>query len=70
MSTSRVKTKLFLTFEIAAKLQNVCYTRRSYRLILYEPKQLYWKIEKNIDKSGNLSASSSETLQTWHHTLN
>ena len=33
MATSRVKTNLFLTFEIAAKWQNVCYTQRSYRLI-------------------------------------
>ena len=29
MPTSRVKIKLFMTFEIAAKLQNACYTRRS-----------------------------------------
>ena len=34
MPTSRVKTNFFLTFEIAAKWQNVCYTRRYYRLIL------------------------------------
>ena len=33
MATSRVKTNLFLTFEIAAKWQYVCYTQRSYRLI-------------------------------------
>ena len=33
MATSRVKTDLFLTFEIAAKWQYVCYTQRSYRLI-------------------------------------
>ena len=33
MLTSRVKTNLFLTFEVAAKWQNVGYTRRSYRLI-------------------------------------
>ena len=33
MTTSRVKTNLFLTFEIAAKWQNVCYTQRSYRPI-------------------------------------
>ena len=39
MATSRVKTNLFLTFEIAAKWQNVCYTQRSYRLIsLNQPK--------------------------------
>ena len=39
MPTSRVKTKLFLTFEIAAKLQNVCYTRRSlYADSLNQPK--------------------------------
>ena len=33
MATSRVKTNLFLTFEIATKWQNVCYTQRSYGLI-------------------------------------
>ena len=33
MATSRVKTNLLLTFEIAAKWQYVCYTQRSYRLI-------------------------------------
>ena len=33
MATSRVKTNLFLTFEIAAKWQYVCYTQRSYGLI-------------------------------------
>ena len=33
MLPSRVKKNLFLTFEIAAKWQNVGYTRRSYRLI-------------------------------------
>ena len=33
MATSRVKTNLFPTFEIAAKWQYVCYTQRSYRLI-------------------------------------
>ena len=33
MATSRVKTNLFLTFEIATKWQNVCYTQRCYRLI-------------------------------------
>ena len=33
MATSRVKTVLFLTFEIATKWQNVCYTQQSYRLI-------------------------------------
>ena len=33
MATSRVKTNLFLTFEIAAKWQYVCYTQRSYRPI-------------------------------------
>ena len=33
MPTSWVKTNLFLTFEIAAKWQNVGYTRRSCRLI-------------------------------------
>ena len=39
MATSRVKTNLFLTFEIAAKWQNVCYTQRSYGLIsLNQPK--------------------------------
>ena len=39
MATSRVKTNLFLTFEIAAKWQNVCYTQQSYRLIsLNQPK--------------------------------
>ena len=39
MPTSRVKTDLFLTFEIAAKWQNVGYTRRSYGLIsLNQPK--------------------------------
>ena len=30
MPTSRVKTNLFLTFEIAARWQNVCYTQRYY----------------------------------------
>ena len=40
MATSRVKTNLLLTFEIAAKWQNVCYTQRSYRLIsLNQPKR-------------------------------
>ena len=39
MATSRVKTNLFLTFEIAAKWQYVCYTQRSFRLIsLNQPK--------------------------------
>ena len=33
MATSRVKTNLFLTFEIAAKWKNVCYTQQSYKLI-------------------------------------
>ena len=33
MAASRIKTNLFLTFEIAAKWQYVCYTQRSYRLI-------------------------------------
>ena len=41
MPTSRVKTNLFLTFEIAAKWQNVGYTRRSYRLIsLNQPRNV------------------------------
>ena len=31
-ATSRVKTNLFLTFEIAARWQNVCYTRQYYSL--------------------------------------
>ena len=40
MPTSRVKTNLFLTFEIATKWQNVGYTRRSYGLIsLNQPKR-------------------------------
>ena len=39
MATSRVKTNLFLTFEIAAKWQYVCYAQRSYGLIsLNQPK--------------------------------
>ena len=39
MATSRVKTNLFLTFEIATKWQYVCYTQRSYKLIsLNQPK--------------------------------
>ena len=33
MPTSRVKTNLFLIFEIATKWQNVGYTRRSYMLM-------------------------------------
>ena len=42
MATSRVKTNLFLTFEIAAKWQYVCYTQRSYRLIsLNQPKNIH-----------------------------
>ena len=43
MATSRVKTDLFLTFEIAAKWQNVRYTQRSYRLIsLNQPINEIW----------------------------
>ena len=42
MATSRVKTNLFLTFEIAAKWQNVSYTQRSYRLVsLNQPKIVF-----------------------------
>ena len=42
MATSRVKTNLFLTFEVATKWQNVCYTQRSYRLIsLNQPKSTH-----------------------------
>ena len=39
MPTSKVKKSLFLTFEVAAKCQNMGYTQRSYRLIsLNQPK--------------------------------
>ena len=42
MATSSIKTNLFLTFEIATKWQNVCYTQRSYRLIsLNQPKTMW-----------------------------
>ena len=50
MATSRVKTNLFLTFEVATKWQNVCYTQRSYRLIsLNQPKSTH--PEKKSTKS-------------------
>ena len=46
MATSTVKTNLFLTFEIAAKWQNVCYTQRSYTLIsLNQPTNLFLTFE-------------------------
>ena len=55
MATSRVKTNLFLTFEIAAKWQYVCYTQRSHRPIsLNQPKTggtsgpTEFKIKKNL----------------------
>ena len=55
MATSRVKTNLFLTFEIAAKWQYVCYTQRPYWLIsLNQPKKRGAHQFKHALCNGNL----------------
>ena len=65
MATSRVKTNLFLTFEIVAKWQNVCYTQRSYRLIsLNQPKMTLWHEKKNHYPPRWIS-----TINIWSPTL-
>ena len=62
MPTSRVKTSLFPTFEIAAKCQNVCYTSRSHRLIL----QISKKSTKNTFPEKNTPAKKKKkTLKTF-----
>ena len=47
MATSRVKTNLFLTFEIVAKWQYVCYTEQSYKLISLNQPKMAEKIQNN-----------------------
>ena len=71
MATSRVKTNLFLTFEIGAKWQYVCYTQRSYRLIsLNQPitgtGRSSWIFYLSIDKvRPPINISSSNFAQHW-----
>ena len=58
MPTSRVKTNFFLTFEISAKWQNVCYTRQYYR-------QIFKSAKKTIKLYNEAEVDS--TNSTRHH---